>query len=620
MPIKKLAFRPGVTRDITNLASEGGWWDMDKVRFRAGAPENMGGWQELLSGTLIGTVLGMFSWTSVAGDNYLSAGSDKKYYLLYQDVANDITPVRSSSTINTDPFTTGAAASTTVTVTDTAHGANPGDYVTYSGTTGPIDGIPADEFNAEHVITSVTDADTYTIEVTTGCTTGSVSGGGASVVAAYQINIGLAYTVAGVGWGAGAWASGGWGEAATDTSVASQLRVWTHANFGEDLLFCDRLGQIYYWDKTSGESTRAILLTAVGGATDVPTVANGVLVTDERHIVAWGTNFEGEATQDQMLVRWGDAESLGVWNELETNSSGWYRLSIGSSILAGKPMKQENLLWTDSALYSMHYVGAPYVFGFNLLESNISLISPNGVAISGNVAYWMGKNKFYRYDGNVSTLPCPISSLIFDDFNYDQSWLVTGGTNERFGEIIWLYCSDGAITPDKYVIFNHIDNIWYFGTIARSTWLDAPLMGGPVAANVADSKIYLHETGQGDGESNPPAAITSYIESADMDIEDGEHFSFVKRVLPDISFSGSELGSATVDLTVKVRDFPGNDFADSDTGGVTRTATSPVDEFTETVWVRLRGRQIAFRIECTTAGVKWRMGAPRIEIQPDGRR
>jgi len=613
MPFQPLTIRPGVVRDVTNYAAEGGYWTTEKVRFRSGSPEKMGGWTQYSSDTYLGTATHLFNWISLAGDNYLGIGTSDKWYIDSGGTYYDITPLRTAAAvINNNPFAM-VSGSPIVTVTDTAHGALAGDYVTYSGATA-AGGLT---IVGEYKITTYVDADTYKITAASNAT-GTASGGGAAVLAAYQIHVGLAVVVAGTGWGAGGWGAGGWGSPSTITTVASQLRTWSQAAFGEDLLGCDLNGQIYYWDKTGGLSARAILLKDLGGAAGTPTVVNSVLVTEDRHVIALGCNPESSSTLDPLLIRWADTESLIDWNITATNTAGNNRLASGNMIVTARNMKQETIIWTDAAVYSMQFVGVPYTFGFTPVGTNISIAGAYSVAIANNTAYWMGFEKFYLYNGHVQMLYCPILTYIFHDYNRAQAGQTIAGTIERFNEVIWFYCSSTADSPDRYVIFNYNENIWYFGTLSRSAWLDAPLRSGPVAAN-SDFKLYLHEDGLDDGTVSPAVGINAYIETADMDIQSGEHFSFVKRIIPDISFGGSTTALPSVTMEVDVRDTPG--LAVSQTGIKTiASALLTLDQFTDQVHVRLRGRQLSFRIESTGAGVHWQLGKPRLDIRQDGRR
>lgn len=616
MPIQKLVIRPGINRDITNYAAGGGWWDLEKVRFRSGSPEKIGGWVKLSSETFTGLATSLFNWSTLTGISYTGVGTNVKLYLNYGTQYFDITPIRESSTINNNPFAI-TSGSNTITVTDTSHGALLGDYVTFSGSAA-VGNVAAATLNAEFAIQLIVDVDTYTIVFTGTAASSTTSGGGVAVVAAYQVHVGLSTAVPGTGWGAGGYGRGTWNSASSIYSTYTQLRIWSQAKFGEDLLTCDRFGQVYFWDVTGGTAARSVLLTAVSGASSTPTVASGVFVTEDRHVVVWGCNPEGSSTANPMLLRWADTESITAWASTAVNTAGSQQLVNGNSILAARNMKQETLIWTDTALYSMQFIGPPYVFGFVPVETNISLAGPYAYSSAGGVAYWMGHKKFYKYDGAVTTLECPLLNYIFTDFNADQWYQVTCGTIEKFNEIIWFYCSASATNPDAYVIYNYKENLWYFGNMARTAWLDAPLIGAPIAAN-SDYKLYVHETGLDDGTTDPVSGISAYIESADMDMQDGEHFSFITRIIPDVSFTGSTASAPSVTMKIEMRDEPGEAFGQNNSGSVT-SALATLDQYTQQVYVRLRGRQLAYRISSSGVGVQWELGNPRLDIRPDGMR
>lgn len=611
MPLQPLQFKPGINREITNYANEGGWYDCDKVRFRFGLPERIGGWVKLGLNTFQGVARALINWVTLSSDNYLGIGTHLKYYIESGEIFYDITPIRASGTINTNPFTT-AIGSSVVTVMDTAHGASDGDFVTFSGATA-VGGLT---LNGEYQLTYV-DSDTYVITASSNATS-SATGGGAAVVAAYQIEVGLATYVAGLGWGAGAWGRGGWGSAAL-FGVGQQLRLWNHGNFGEDLVFGPRGGGLFYWDASSGTSTRGVALTTLGGASNVPEVHNVLLVSDRtRFVIAFGTNEIGSSVLDPMLVRWSDQESAANWTPAETNQAGDYRLSYGSYIVTAKNFRQEILVWTDAGVYSMQYQGPPFVFGFQLVAENTSIISPNAIAVTGNAAYWMGKDKFYSYNGQSVPMPCTVRKWIFSDFNYDQSWQVCCGTNEAYSEVWWFYCSSDSLSNDRYVAFNYEDQVWYYGTLSRTVWLDSPVRSSPIAAN--NGRVFYHENGLDDGEPDVAMPIEAFIQSADFDIANGHSASFVNRILPDVTFVGSTSSSPSVMMKLIPRATPGGSYLTKPDNTVERTVEVPVEEYTEQVWVRVRGRQMALRVESNSLGTRWQIGKPRIDSRPDGRR
>jgi len=610
MPLVKITPRPGLNREATNYSNEGQYWDSDKVRFRSSRPEKIGGWVRVTDTQYLGTCRSLWNWTNLNADNYLSIGTNNHLYIEAATTINDVTPLRTTTT-PTNALTTNST--TTVTVADTAHGASTGDYVVISGLAAALNGIPITEINTEHYVTYV-DADHYTITVTTAATSSGTPASG-SITIKYLIASGLATAVGGTGWGAGTWGRGTWGSASS-IGVTSQLRLWSQDNYGEDLFANIRDGAIYYWDNTTGVGTRAVNITTV--ATDVPTVASCIAVTDDRHLVAYGCNEIGSATQDRLLVRWATQEDFTIWTQLPTNTAGEYRLSYGSQIITAEQTKQETLIFTDSALYSQKFLGPPYTFGFDLVSSNTSIISPNSVVTVNNTTYWMGVDKFYVYNGRVDTLQCNVRGFVFQDFDHSQAYQVCSGSNEQFNEVWWFYCSNGMSAPDRYVIYNYLENLWYVGTMDRTAWLDSKIRVYPIAAS--DGYLLYHEVGFDDVSSGVAVAIEAYIETADMDIEDGERFSFIKRLIPDITFENSTDVAPAVNFTVKVRNTPGSNYSKTTASPITRSATVPVEQFTEQAWIRLRGRQVALRVESTGLGVAWQLGNPRIEIQPDGRR
>lgn len=637
MPLTKIQLRPGLVRDTTSYANEGGWYYCNKIRFRSGSPESIGGWVRASTDTYLGTCTALMPWASLTGAAYCAVGTNLKYYVEYGSQLFDITPIRSTTNpLGNNPIATSNGLAV-LTITDTGHGAGYGDYVTLSGATGPIAGIPAAEINAEHSITRVVDANTYEITVTTSANA-ATTGGGAAVVAEYQLSVGLAYQVAGTGWGASVWQGDGfmpaglqvsWGETTTPT-ISGSLRVWTQAAFGEDLLFCARDAEIYYWDSSGGTGARAVYLTDVGGASDVPTIACCVLVTDSRHVVALGCNPLGSAVQDPLMVRWADSESIVDWTPTATNTAGGQRLTVGTKILGARNSRVETLIWTDAALYSMSYIGGDLEFGFQQIGTPISILGPNAMAVVGGTAYWLGHDKFYMYNGTVQTLSCPLIRMLIDNINHEQEYQIFAGTNEQFTEVTWFYCSTGSLTVDSYITYNYNENIWYFGTLARSAWADSGIRSNPMAADNVNNVLVYHEQGVDDNSTGIPSAINSYIESSDFDLGDGHQFMFISRIIPDVSFEGSTAATPQATITLKTRNSPGSTWATSSNqpsaSTITSTElaasifTSPIEEYTPQAWVRLRGRQAAFRIESNAVGVKWQLGALRLDIRPDGRR
>jgi hypothetical protein len=622
MPLKKLIFKPGVNRENTRYTTEGGFYDCDKIRFRQGTPEKIGGWQQISSATFLGLCRSLWNWVTLGGINLLGVGTNLKFYLERGGLYNDITPIRDTVTL-TNPFT-AVNGSSTITVTDAAHGAVTGDFVTFSGATGLGGNITAAVLNQEYQI-SVVNANTYTFvaTATANATDASGSPGGGSVTAAYQINVGPAYALPITGWGAGAWSAGTWGNGGASTIP---LRLWSQSNYGEDLIFAPLGGAIYYWDATTGVGSRGVKLSDVMGATDVPTVQNLIKVSDTfRFVFAFGCNDYGSSTLDPMLIRWSDQEDLFNWTPAATNQAGSVRLSGGSQIISVAQSRQEVLVWTDSSLYSLQYLGPPYVWSTNLMGDNLSIASPNATATASGVTYWMGVDKFYRYDGRVSTLRCDLKQYIFNDFNSSQYEQVFAGTNEGFNEVWWFYCSTNSTTIDKYVVYNYLEDIWYYGTMGRTAWLDTPLRDHPVAATYSNN-IVNHELGVDNGETGTLAPIEAYIETSQFDIDDGHNFGFIWRMIPDLTFRGSTSQAPQVIMYLYPYQNSGSGVNIPDSVGgvnnatVTRTATIPIEQFTGQIYTRVRGRQMSMKIRSTELGTAWQLGAPRIDIKPDGRR
>ena len=625
MTLKTYKFASGIDKENTSYANEGRWWSMDKMRFRSGTPEKIGGWQKAITAPFIGAARALFNWMDLDGDDIMAIGTNIKLYGERGQAIFDITPatktVTHSSSPSSDDCIQTTNGSNVVRVNVTAHGAQIGSYVVISGVVGPVGGIPASELNAEHVVTDIPSANYFYIEVPTSATS-SVSGGGVTIKVEILLENGVEYASGGTGWGAGTWGRGGWGSATTIAAPSNvQLRLWFFDNFGENLLANVRGGQIYYWRPALGYSSanRAISLNDLPGAAAVPLFSNYVISTDERHIVAFGTNVIGETEQDPLLIRWSDQEDPAMWMPTATNSAGDIRVPMGSEILSARQTRQEILVWTDTSLHSLQYVGAPYTFSLQTLSDNCSLISPNAQISVNNVTYWMGTDKFYAYSGRVETLPCSLRRFIYSDLNTAQALQIQVGLNEQYGEIIWFYCSTLSNNIDKYVVYNYLENIWYYGTLNRTVWLDTHIRGAPYACS-NDGYMYQQEFGCDDGSTNPPSPIPAYIESADFDIDDGEKFSFIKRIIPDITFQNSTTNNPKVTYTLMARNFPGSSFDQSNSRLVERASSAPVDSFTNQVWVRVRGRQAVFRVESSDLGVMWQLGANRLDIRPDGRR
>jgi hypothetical protein len=804
MPLQKLQFRPGVNREATTYANEGGWYESEKVRFRSGFPEKIGGWINLAAlssagaaSTFKGVARDMWNWVTLAFSNLNGVGTNQKYYIESGGAYNDVTPTLSSGTLGSNPFTT-TFNSKLVTVSSIAHGMSAGTWATFSGAS-TFNGVT---LNGSYEVITAIDGNSYTI-ISSTTASGTGSGGGAAVAYTYQIPAGGATYTTGNGWGAGSWpqtqtatlsdpftASGvgvstlivaqtahglatgdyvyfssisanpcginrtllqkafpitvtganqytistniggqvsvttsttnsggtvvvqykvagdtrGWGASAS-VGVGQQLRLWSADNFGQDLVLAPRGGAIYYWEAPASTSTfnPAVLLSSRSGASNVPLITFGIITSDvQRFVIALGSNPYGGTTFDPMIVRWSDQESATNWTPSTTNQAGEYRLSGGSTIVAGRTARQEILIWTDSALYTMQYLGPPYVWGFNLLMDNISIISPNAMSSVNNVTYWMGVDKFYSYSGRVETLPCTLRQYVFDDINLDQAFQIQSGTNEGYNEVWWFYPSSGSTVNNKYVIYNHLERVWYYGTINRTAWLDSALRQYPMGAfsvqnsylataistttqttitllngytypasgtitidseeityaahdandgntlvncvrgvngTLADThtqyaavtykapnQVMFHEYGVDDGSLPTLQPIEAYIQSSDFDIGDGHNFGFVWRMLPDVTFDGSDSVAPQITITVRPRQNSGTQYGSADTPAVTSgnnyalTRTYNVQQFTGQVYTRIRGRQMAFKVDSTALGTTWQLGTVRIDIRPDGRR
>lgn len=736
MPLQKLQFRPGINREGTTLSNEGGWFESDKIRFRSGYPEKLGGWVldsgsnastlQPPAGDYWGVCRAMWNWLNLSGYNLLALGTNLKYYIQNGTGGNvyDVTPIRTTTAAGEVTFsaTNGSAV---ITVTDAGHGAQTGDFVTFSGAVSLGGVITATILNAEYQITYLS-SNTYTITASVAANSSDVGNGGAAVVGAYQITTGNEIFTQNVGWGAGTWggvvlgtattavsggtlsnsnttvtvtsttgftpsgyilidsetiyygagggggttftscvrgvsgtgsgaatthANGaavvqsttftGWGSPApAGQGIGEQLRLWSQSNFGEDLVFNPRGGALYYWANTASANTfnrgellgpSASVVTKAGTLTVdayCPSVANFVMVSDSsRFVIAFGANdaVDGSTAQNPMFICWSDQEDITTWLPAATNQAGSYTLSHGSQIITAMQTRQEILVLTDSAIYSMQYLGPPYVWGFQLMGDNISIMGPNAVATANNVTYWMGTDKFYMYSGRVETLPCSLRQYVYNDINLTQSFQFFASTNEGYNEIWWFYCSANSSVIDKYVIFNHLERTWYYGTMARTAWLDSPLRATPMAAGYNGQLIY-HENGNDDGTTNPPTPIEAYVQSSDFDIGDGHNFGLVTRIIPDVTFDGSTVNSPSLDFTVRPRQFPGTNYGTSDSPTVASTQNYQnqryytVQQFTEQVFVRIRGRQMALKVVSNDLGVAWQLGVPRIDTRPDGRR
>lgn len=719
MPLSKLKFNPGINRDLTDYTNTGGWFDSDKIRFRNGLPEKIGGWQKFLNTPFLGTARDILRWASLNGTIYTSIATNEKVYVNGGSLPGyqDVTPLRATATL-TNPFTT-TNGSTTVKVTDAGHGCIEGDFVTFSGS-GAVGGVPAVDLNKEHEVTHVIDNNNYEIVVATAANPGGTGGG--TVTAAYQINIGLDSLVVGTGWGAGPFgganspaasltvlagdidatsgspnlvitytshgllagdsvvisgittsiggiapkfinraftivsvnpnditvttqktASGngssaenatmltyistanggtstGWGTAAIESSLQLQLRLWSLDNFGEDLLMNPRDGGIYLWSENT-PTQRAKNIVDIVGAVDCPTIASKVLVSDiGQHTLAFGADPYGGGPQDKMLIRWSTDQSYLNWDEADTaENAGSLRISNGSFIMTAEQTRQEVLVWTDTALYSLQYQGGTYIFTASLISSGTDIIGPNSVATAVNTSFWMGSDNFYYYDGSVNRMPCTVREKVFLDLNFEQRYKVYAGVNAENNEVTWFYPSANSTENNRYVTYNYAEKAWYYGEMARTTWVDRGFGDNPLSTS-SDNYTYYHEVGTDDGSTNPPSPIVAYIESSPVEIEDGEKIAFVSRIIPDISFrnTGDFNPARSVSFSIKPQMYPGAAKGASDSNAVTYNYS--VNGFTEQLFTRIRGRSVILRVSSDELGVAWRLGTPRFDIRLDGRR
>lgn len=706
MPLQKLQFRPGLNREGTDYSNEGGWYDGDKIRFRSGFPEKIGGWQQISNSQFIGTARSIWTWSDAdlgVGNNYIGIGTNAKYYIYGGSVYNDVTPVVRTSTLTAVAGTiTTVSGSPTVTIADAGYNPSVGDYVSITSTVA-VNGVLFTGGNYE--VKTVPSSTTFTVTFGSNAS-GTGSGTGGTVTLAYDYPTGQNVFSTGTGWGAGPWGRGTWGSAYS-SGVGQQLRLWSNDNFGSDLVLAPRGGPIFYWRDSLGVSTRASYLanlanastavtdlaTFTSGATSitvtaaaapyiypymvitgtgiptgtkvdstyitgsttvpitnattagnsgsysfsyagsfVPTSTYQVLTSEiQEFIIAFGANQyspnDAATAFNPMTVRWCDQANPYQWIPTTTNQAGEFTLSNGSFIMGARATRQEILVWTDSAIYSMQYLGAPYVWGFQLLMDNISVMSPNSAITVNNVTYWMGRDRFYMYSGRVEVLPCALRQYIFSDINQDQAYQVFAGANEAYNEVWWFYVdvSSGGTTINKYVVYNYLDRVWYYGTMNRSAWLQSGIQPYPIAADYNNRLVY-HEVGCDDNATTTSLPITAYVQSSDFDIGDGHNFGFVWRILPDVNFNGSTINSPEVTMTVKPRQNSGTAYGIADNPSVisgqnyTLAPQYTVQQFTGQVYTRLRGRQMAFRIESTGLGVSWQLGSPRIDIRPDGRR
>ena len=622
MPLKKLQQKAGVNRENTRYTNENGYYVSDKVRFRQGTPEKIGGWTRLSVYTFLGVCRSLWNWITLGGQNLLAVGTNLKFYIENGGVYYDITPLRATVTLANNPFAT-VINSTTVTVTDANAGFTNGDFVTFSGAT-TVGGL---DLNGEYQISVAGIATTvYTITAASAATS-TATGGGAAVVAKYQVNVGPSYALPVVGWGAGPWGAGTWG-IGVESNI--QMRIWSQNNFGQDLLFAPNNGEIYVWTVASLLSSRGVPISGLPGASYTPVTQRFILVSDaSRFTFAFGCNDYGSSVQNPMLIRWSDQEDYLEWFPAATNQAGSLQLSHGSKIITAVQTRQEIVVITDSSIYSLQYQGPPAVWGSQLLGDNISIAGPNSAAVATGVVYWMGVDKFYKYDGRVQTLRCDLRQFIYEDINLAQADQIFASTNEGFNEVWFFYCSQESITIDRYVTYNYLEDVWAYGTMARTAWLDSGLRNYPMASTYQSSStgnIVYHENGVDDNATGTTLPINAIIETAEFDIDDGDRFGFVWRILPDITFRGSNVESPQVTMTLIPMQNSGSGYNDPiSLGGnsdatITRTATVPIEQFTGQVYIRIRGRQMIMKVESNQIGCTWQLGSPRIDIRQDGRR
>ena len=626
MPLQKFLFNPGINKQGTSYTAEGGWFDGNLVRFRKGFAEKIGGWEKYISVSYEGTGRKLHAWVDLDGTKLLGLGTRYKLYIQEGSSYNDVTPIRRTSAAGAATFA-ATNGSSTLTVTDSSNGSNVGDFVTYTDAVSLGGNITAAVLNQEYQIQSVPTSNTYTIiaKDTDGnavtANSSDTGNGGSSTVAAYQITSGLDVFVDGTGWGVGGWGTGTWGSTSSLTD-ANQLRLWSMDNFGEDLVSNPRAGGVYYWDKSDGLNTRSVALSSLTGSNLAPTKGLQVIVSDiDRHAIVLGAdpieNGVRSGQIDPLLVAFSDQENIFDWEPTSTNTAGSLRCSAGSEIIGAVRARQETLIWTDVALYSLQFIGPPLTFGLNLVNEGVSLIGPNAIVNSPSGIFWMDRKGFYTYNGSVAPVPCTVHAYVFDDFEEGQAFQVFGILNKQFDEVGWFYCSSGQTVIDRYVFFNYVENTWSIGQLSRTAWLDEGIFSQPIAAGKYSDTPYLysHEVGY-NNDGQPMDNV--YVQSADFDIGDGEDFQFIKRFIPDVKFQGSG-SDQTINVQIKTRNYPGNSFTTDQTTSFTST-TSKID-------MRARARQAAIRFESDDDGtsveridVGFRIGGTRLDIQPNGRR
>ena len=616
MPLAKVQFNPGVDKEGTEYTADAGWFDSDKIRFRKGRPEKIGGWQKFNTDPFLGICRSLHDWASLGSIKYIGLGTNLKFYISEGSSFNDITPIRSTTSAGDVTFS-ATDGSSTLTVSDTAHGAVVNDFVTFSGALTLGGNITATVLNQEYQVLAVPNANSYTViakDTDGNAVTANASdtgNGGSSTVGTYQINTGLNTFVSGTGWGAGAWGASTWGSASS-VSAAGQLRLYSQDNFGEDLIFNARGGGIYYWDESSGTGTRGIEIGSLAGASNTPTIALQVMVSDiDQHVIAFGTNPIGSSNIDPLFVRFSDQENAADWTPTATNTAGGVRINSGSQIIGAVQARQEILIWTDVSLHSMRFVGSPFIFEFTRLSSDISMISPNAAVNARGAVYFMDRGNFYVYNGAVQPLPCTVKDHVFSNLNQDQTFKVFAAENNDFNEVIWFYpIGEGDTEITNYVSYNYEENLWAVGTLSRGTWIGAGTRNKPLATtaiNGGNNYLYRHEVGFDDDDQ----PMNAFIESGDVELGEGEYFMYMNRIIPDFTFSGNS-SDATANIVIKGSNFPLESSTTLSTSTVTPTSTQS--------FVRNRARHAVVRIESNGLGYGWRLGDLRFEMRQDGRR
>lgn len=614
MPLQKLQFRPGLNRDQTNYTNEGGWYECDKVRFRSGMPQKLGGWLKYNIQPVVGVCRSLFNWITSGSENVMAIGTNIKVYVEAGNNLYDITPIRTTlATTATDNCVDVTNGSRIVNINVVNHGCDTGAYVTISGVTGTgsaIGGIPVSEINAEHVVTRV-DSDNFTITVTTAATSTVSNAGGTAITIACQINPGPVINVYGYGWGAGSWGRSTWG-AGSITPYTEFQRDWWFDNFDNDLVMNIRNGAIYYWVFDGAFTSRAVLLSSISGAADVPSQAMQIMVSQgDKHLLAFGATPFGGGDFDPLLIRWSTQDDPLIWTPLVTNSAGFLRVPRGSRIVRAVPTRQETVVFTDASMYSLQFLGTTDVFSLQELSDNISIAGPRAAVAVNNVVYWMGTDKFFAYSGRVETLPCTLRNHVFNNLNYDQLDQIVCGTNEGWHEIWWFYPTANSNTNDAYVVYNYLERVWYYGTMNRTAWNDSPLREYPQAAS--GENIYDHERGMNDD----TLPMTSYITSSDFDITEGDHFMLMYRIIPDLDFSGSTATAPEATMVIKPHYTPGAPYQTTETG---RVIQNVVNQYTQQVYIRARARQLGFGIRSEGLNTQWQLGSPRLDARIDGKR